>query len=142
MLVEGLLGDDWLLAGGLLVVDLVVEGAGGTGWPAAPLVLRDLLLPPLTLGSLLGDDDLLGDDSLLRDGLFVDELVGEGAGGTSGAATLPVSRDLPEAALTGLEIICSTSFLKRNMSSASSSDISLASDVGFLADGLVGIGLP
>ena len=68
MLVEGLLGDDGLLAGGLLVDDLVGEGVGGPGWAALPLVLRDLLLdmPPF-----------------LASGLLVDDLVGERVRGTS-----------------------------------------------------------
>ena len=70
------------MVGGLLVDDLVVEGAGGTGWAAVLLVLRDLLLASPSVGGLLVDDGLLGNGSLLCDGLFVDELVGEGAGGT------------------------------------------------------------
>ena len=67
------------MVGGLLVDDLVVEGAGGTGWAAVPLVLRDLLLASPSVGGLLVDDGLLGNGSLICDGLFVDELVREGA---------------------------------------------------------------
>ena len=60
-----LLGDDGLLVGGLLVDDLVVEGAGGTGWAAVLLVLRDLLLASPSVGGLLVDDGLLGNGSLI-----------------------------------------------------------------------------
>ena len=67
------------MVGGLLVDDLVVEGAGGTGWAAVLLVLRDLLLASPSVGGLLVDDGLLGNGSLICDGLFVDELVREGA---------------------------------------------------------------
>ena len=76
------------MVGGLLVDDLVVEGAGGTGWAAVPLVLRDLLLASPSVGGLLVDDGLLGNGSLICDGLFVDELVREGA-------VPPVLNDLP-----------------------------------------------
>ena len=76
------------MVGGLLVDDLVVEGAGGTGWAAVLLVLRDLLLASPSVGGLLVDDGLLGNGSLICDGLFVDELVREGA-------VPPVLNDLP-----------------------------------------------